>query len=88
MKPSLITIEEARLLEFGPGTGGRPQDIVRLRCSKGTYLRSFARDLGLALGSGGHLTALRRTASGDFEINRAISLDFLQSSDNFAVSLP
>ena len=88
MKPSLITIEEARLLEFGPSTCGRPQAIVRLRCSKGTYVRSFARDLGLALGSGGHLTALRRTASGDFEINRAISLDFLQSSDNFVVSLP
>ena len=88
MKASTITIEEAELLDFGTGINGRPAATVRLRCSKGTYVRSFARDLGLALSSGGHLTALRRTQSGDYKINNAISLDFLQSSDNFAVSLP
>lgn len=83
LKSSLITIEEARLDSFKTGPSGRPVATVTLRCSKGTYIRSFARDLGLAVGSGAHLTALRRTLSGDFEINNAIDLDFLVSSNNF-----
>ena len=49
--------------------GTRPAATLRIRCSKGTYIRSLARDLGLALGSGGYLTALRRTASGDFRLD-------------------
>ena len=49
-------------------TGGRPSATLRIKCSKGTYIRSIARDLGLALGSGGYLTALRRTASGPFTV--------------------
>ncbi len=83
LKSSLITIEKAHLDDFKTGTNGRPVATVTLRCSKGTYIRSFARDLGLAVGSGAHLTALRRTLSGDFEINNAIDLDFLVSSNNF-----
>lgn len=43
-----------------------PSAVVRIRCSKGTYIRSIARDLGLALASGAHLTDLRRTKSGLF----------------------
>lgn len=85
VKPATITIEEAELLGFGPAPSGRPQASIRLRCSKGTYIRSFARDIGLAVGSGAHLTALRRTLSGDFEINNAISLEYFLSSHTFAV---
>jgi tRNA pseudouridine55 synthase len=48
--------------------GTRPSATIRVRCSKGTYIRSLARDLGCALGSGGYLTALRRTASGFFSL--------------------
>ena len=48
--------------------GTRPAARLRIRCSRGTYIRSLARDLGLALGSGAYLTALRRTASGDFRL--------------------
>jgi len=48
--------------------GTRPAATLRIRCSRGTYIRSLARDLGLALGSGGYLTALRRTASGEFQL--------------------
>lgn len=48
--------------------GSRPAATLRIRCSRGTYIRSLARDLGLALGSGAYLTALRRTASGDFRL--------------------
>ena len=80
MKSSTISIYEAELLDYvEQGPAGRPRASVRLRCSKGTYIRSFARDLGAALGSGAHLTALQRTKSGDFKINNAISLDFLVS---------
>lgn len=52
----------------GRSDGSRPQADIRIRCSRGTYVRSIARDLGLALGSGAYLTALRRTASGNFKI--------------------
>jgi len=48
--------------------GTRPNATIRVRCSKGTYIRSLARDLGCSLGSGGYLTALRRTASGFFSL--------------------
>lgn len=52
----------------GTSDGSRPAACLRIRCTKGTYIRSIARDLGLALGSGAYLTALRRTASGDFRL--------------------
>lgn len=45
-----------------------PETLLRIRCSKGTYIRSLARDLGVALNSGAYLTALRRVASGDFRL--------------------
>jgi tRNA pseudouridine55 synthase len=48
---------------------------VRVACSSGTYIRALARDLGAALGVGGHLTALRRTSIGPFEVARAGGLD-------------
>lgn len=48
--------------------GSRPSAILRIRCSKGTYIRSLARDLGLALNSGAYLTALRRIRSGVFGV--------------------
>lgn len=47
---------------------------VTVRCSAGTYIRAIARDLGAALGVGGHLTALRRTAAGNFTLSDAIPL--------------
>ncbi|MCM3926472.1 tRNA pseudouridine(55) synthase TruB, partial [Frankia sp. AiPs1] len=48
---------------------------VTVGCSSGTYIRALARDLGAALGCGGHLTALRRTVVGPFGLDRAVSLD-------------
>src|SRR5262249_55524421 len=48
---------------------------IELLCSKGTYVRSLAHDLGLALGCGAHLSALRRLASGAFELADAVALD-------------
>lgn len=49
--------------------GSRPSATLLIKCSKGTYIRSLARDLGLALGSGAYLTSLRRTASGPFRLD-------------------
>jgi tRNA pseudouridine55 synthase len=56
---------------------------LSLRCSSGTYVRAIARDAGAALGVGGHLTVLRRTAVGPFGLDRARTLDELQ--DDFAL---
>jgi len=50
-----------------------PEIDFRIRCSKGTYIRSIARDFGLALNNGAHLTALRRTKIGDFKVEDAMS---------------
>ena len=49
----------------------------RVACGTGTYIRSLARDIALALGTVGHVTMLRRTASGPFALDSAISLDML-----------
>ena len=54
---------------------GLPTATVRIACSKGTYIRAFARDLGEALGSGAHLSSLVRTRTGDFSLENALSLD-------------
>ena len=51
---------------------------LRIRCSKGTYIRTLAEDIGAELGTGAHLAALRRTASGGFRLEDAISLQALQ----------
>jgi tRNA pseudouridine55 synthase len=51
---------------------------LEVRCSPGTYIRAMARDLGEALGVGGHLSALRRTRSGDFTLDRAVPGDALE----------
>ena len=54
---------------------GLPEAVIRIACSKGTYIRAFARDLGEALGSGAHLSGLIRSRSGDFRVEDALSLD-------------
>ena len=70
IKPKTLVIDEIELLEFAP-----TQIVIRVVCSKGTYIRALARDIGLALESGGHLTALRRTRVGDVTIDKCQSVD-------------
>mgnify|MGYP000733005103 CR=1 FL=1 len=53
---------------------------IELRCSKGTYVRTLAEEIGEALGCGAHLSALRRTGSGPFDLSQAISLDELEQT--------
>ena len=66
-----VTIHELELVVFEPPDRAR----LRVRCSKGTYIRSLAADLGQRLGVGAHLVELRRTASGPFRLDQAITLD-------------
>lgn len=57
--------------------------ILRLRitCGKGTYIRSLGRDIGEALGTGGHLASLRRTRSGDFRVEDAYTIDQIEAGE-------
>jgi tRNA pseudouridine55 synthase len=61
---------------------------VDVACSAGTYVRAIARDLGAALGVGGHLTALRRTFAGGFTLAEAVTLDELEQRAPHVVTLP
>jgi tRNA pseudouridine55 synthase len=65
-----ITIHNLKILSFES-----PDLTINVECSKGTYIRSLARDLGTSLGSGGHLAGLRRTRIGPYQVSEAISVD-------------
>ena len=54
---------------------GLPRAVIRMSCSKGTYVRAFARDLGEALGSGAHLDSLQRSRSGQFRVEEALNIE-------------
>ena len=54
---------------------GLPRALVRMACSKGTYVRAFARDLGEALDTGAHLDSLQRSRSGIFRVENALTVD-------------
>ncbi len=73
LEPVSVWFREIELLSFSP------QDIkVRLLCSKGTYIRSFARDIGVALKSGGYLSSLERTAIGPYKLVDAYEIEKFQ----------
>jgi tRNA pseudouridine55 synthase len=59
-----------------------PMVRFTVRCSRGTYVRTIAADIGIILGCGAHLTELRRTASGKFHLSRSVKLDELKTSLN------
>lgn len=71
-----VTVSAFELLDLRPGDGFVDVD-VRVECSSGTYVRALARDVGDALGTGGHLTALRRTRIGAFRVGEAADLEGL-----------
>lgn len=72
IKPKELVIDEIELLSFE-----LPTIVICVVCSKGTYIRALARDIGEALGSGGHLTALRRTRVGSVSVENCHSVDDL-----------
>ena len=67
--PRQVSIYSAELLQFSEAS-----IELRVHCSKGTYIRSLAEDLGAALGCGGHVSALRRLAAGPYEEEQATPL--------------
>jgi len=69
-EPRLIHVYNFRFTEYT-----EPFGKCRVACTKGTYVRSLAHDLGQKLGCGAHLTALRRSASGKFDVADALPLD-------------
>lgn len=73
LEPVTVFFREIELLSFGI-----PDTKIRLVCSKGTYIRSFARDFGLALKSGSYMSALERTSIGSFHVNKAYTLEKFQ----------
>ena len=75
IRAKTLVIDEIELLECG--LPQEPTLAIRVVCSKGTYIRALARDIGVALGSGAHLTALRRTRIGDIGVNQCMSVDGL-----------
>ena len=82
LKPRPVRIHALDVRSMTP-VGDFVDVDISVRCSSGTYIRAIARDLGLALNVGGHLTALRRTAVGGFDLTSARTLD--QLGDEFAM---
>lgn len=70
LRAALIRIYGTRIISYSA-----PVLKVAVECSKGTYIRAFARDLGAALGSGAHLTGLVRIASGGFRVENALTIE-------------
>ena len=72
LQPKVLVISEIELLSFDASS---MQCTLRVVCSKGTYIRALARDIGEALHSGAHLTALRRTRVGDVRVEDCMQVD-------------
>ena len=75
IRPKTLVIDEIEVLQCG--LPQEPTLQIRVVCSKGTYIRALARDIGVALDSGAHLTALRRTRVGDVTIDKCLTLEQL-----------
>lgn len=76
LKAKLLTIDEIEVLSFD---ADKMQLNIRVVCSKGTYIRALARDIGERLHSGAHLIALRRTRVGDIKVEDCLSIEQFQS---------
>jgi tRNA pseudouridine55 synthase len=78
LRSRAVTVHSLAVRQCGLGeTGGLNEMTLEARVSKGTYIRSLARDIARALGTVGHVTMLRRTKAGPFRLDQAISLDNL-----------
>jgi tRNA pseudouridine55 synthase len=85
LKPKLLVIDEIEVLDFEQE---KMQLTLRIVCSKGTYIRALARDIGERLGSGAHLIALRRTRVGDTRVEDCLTIDqFLDQLNNDYVQI-
>ena len=81
LKPKILVIDEIELLDYN-----LPEIKIRVVCSKGTYIRALARDIGAALSSGAHLIALERTKIGSIALEHCKTPDeFLEWLDNYQI---
>ena len=81
LKPKLLKIDEIEVLAFDEA---KMQMTIRVVCSKGTYIRALARDIGERLESGAYLTALRRTRVGDTRVEDCLTIEqFLEKLNNY-----
>lgn len=81
LPPRPVTVHRFEIHAVRRSSNGRLRDVdVTVECSSGTYIRALARDLGEALGVGGHLTALRRTRVGPYAIGQASTLEQLANT--------
>lgn len=80
LTPRRVTIHRFELTDWDDTDPTRPVASVEVRCSAGTYIRALARDLGEQLGSGAHLAALTRTASGPFTLDQARPVEEVRSA--------
>lgn len=78
-EPRKVVISHIDILDFNP-----PEVTLSVRCSKGTYIRVLGEDIGERLGCGGHLTSLRRTATGALRIEQSVSLEAFEAMDENA----
>ncbi len=76
-QPRKVVINHLEITDFRPGA--RAEVDIEMACSKGTYVRSVAEDLGAALGVGGHVKVLRRTRAGPFGIDRCVTFEQLEA---------
>lgn len=72
IKTRRVTVSQFEITSFEKPSSGLPAIDFRIVCSKGTYIRSLAHDLGVSLNSGAHLSVLRRTKIGEYHVNNAI----------------
>jgi tRNA pseudouridine55 synthase len=82
LEPVPVRVLALELLAFDP-----PFATIDVSCSSGTYVRALARDVGATLGSGAHLTALRRTGIGKHDVADALSVDALADASKVAAAL-
>ncbi|SEL62113.1 tRNA pseudouridine55 synthase [Roseateles sp. YR242] len=78
-QPRLITIHALDIVQWQPEASLL---VIDVRCTKGTYIRTLAEDIGERLGCGAHLGALRRTGSGPVSVERAVTLEQLEAMDD------
>ena len=87
LKPKVLIIDEIELLDFNQE---KMQATIRVVCSKGTYIRALARDIGLALNSGAHLIALRRTRVGNVRVEDCMKVEdfpaWLENNSQFIIT--
>jgi tRNA pseudouridine55 synthase len=81
LKAKKIVLHKVEMVSFE-----LPYVVIRVICSKGTYIRALARDIGEELGCGAYLTGLRRTRIGEFDVKDAVSIDFFLNNIDLYVT--